>query len=104
MSTPIRLNFTLDGPNDLSVDEFSRYTRQMSLAEIGYAGQKKLRDASVLVVGAGGIGSSALMYVAGLGVGRIGIVDDDAVDKSNLHRQVIHSDERQGVAKVGLVD
>ena len=100
MEAPIKLNFELGNDNELSIDEFQRYTRQMALAEIGYDGQKKLKAVSVLVIGAGGIGSAVLMYLSGLGVGKIGIVDNDSVDKSNLHRQVIHNDNGQGKSKV----
>lgn len=62
----------------------------MLILEIGLKGQLKLKEAKILVIGAGGIGSSLLMYLAGMGVGNIGIVDDDVVERSNLHRQVIH--------------
>lgn len=100
MKNPLKLNFDLNQPNELTTDEFQRYSRQMSVAEIGYDGQKKLKATSVLVIGAGGIGSSVLMYTSGMGIGKIGIVDNDTVDKSNLHRQVIHNNENQGMSKV----
>ena len=80
--------------------ELNRYARHIVLREIGGLGQKKLKDAKVLVVGAGGLGSPALLYLAAAGVGSIGIVDDDEVDNSNLQRQVIHQDRSIGVAKV----
>ena len=87
------------GP-ELSVAEFSRYSRQLVLPELGIAGQRQLRGAKVLVLGAGGLGSPALLYLAAAGVGTIGIVDFDQVEVSNLHRQVIHSDAAVGRSKV----
>lgn len=80
--------------------ELNRYARHIVLREIGGAGQKKLKAARVLVVGAGGLGSPALLYLAAAGVGRIGVIDDDVVDGSNLQRQVIHRDDMIGVPKV----
>ena len=80
--------------------ELERYARQIVLHEIGGAGQARLKRARVLVVGAGGLGSAALQYLAAAGVGTIGVVDDDVVDNSNLQRQVIHTDARIGMAKV----
>lgn len=80
--------------------ELDRYARHIMLREIGGAGQKKLKNARVLVIGAGGLGSPVLLYLAAAGVGTIGIVDDDEVDNSNLQRQVIHRDKDIGVAKV----
>lgn len=84
----------------LSETELERYARHIVLREIGGAGQKKLREAKALVIGAGGLGSSALLYLAAAGVGKIGIVDDDSVSLSNLQRQVIHSDADIGMPKV----
>ncbi|WP_022703968.1 HesA/MoeB/ThiF family protein [Pseudorhodobacter ferrugineus] len=80
--------------------ELERYARHIMLREIGGAGQRRLKDASVLVIGAGGLGSPALMYLAASGVGRIGVVDPDVVENSNLQRQVIHTDDRIGMPKV----
>jgi len=80
--------------------ELERYSRHIVLREIGGPGQRRLKDARVLVVGAGGLGSPALLYLAAAGVGRIGLIDDDAVDLSNLQRQVIHADARTGMPKV----
>lgn len=77
------------GP-DLTTEEKARYARHILLPDIGIEGQRRLKNARVLVVGAGGLGSPALLYLAAAGVGTIGIVDDDTVDASNLQRQVIH--------------
>ena len=78
----------------------NRYARQIVLPEIGHEGQKKLRAASVLYIGAGGLGSSALQYLVAAGIGRIGLVDDDIVDFSNLQRQVLFKERDQGILKV----
>ncbi|QQA42141.1 HesA/MoeB/ThiF family protein [Pelagovum pacificum] len=83
-----------------SETELNRYARHMVLREIGGPGQKALKQSRVLVVGAGGLGSPALLYLAGAGVGTIGVIDDDSVDSSNLQRQVIHRDAAIGTAKV----
>lgn len=80
--------------------ELERYARHIVLREIGGPGQRKLKDARVLVVGAGGLGAPALMYLAAAGVGTIGVIDDDTVAASNLQRQIIHADARIGMAKV----
>ena len=87
-------------PNpDLSAQERGRYARHLTLPEFGVAGQRRLKTASVLCVGAGGLGSPLLMYLAAAGVGRIGIVDDDRVEVSNLQRQVIHAESGLGQLK-----
>ena len=80
--------------------ELERYARHIVLREIGGPGQKRLREAKVLVVGAGGLGAPALLYLAGAGVGTIGVIDDDTVENTNLQRQVIHTDARIGMPKV----
>ncbi len=80
--------------------ELDRYARHILLREIGGPGQRKLKDSKVLVIGAGGLGSPVLLYLAASGVGVIGVVDDDVVDNSNLQRQVIHTDARIGMDKV----
>ena len=80
--------------------ELDRYARHILLREIGGPGQKRLKAARVLVVGAGGLGSPALLYLAAAGVGTIGVIDPDVVEGSNLQRQVIHSDDRIGMPKV----
>ena len=92
---------TVEAPQGPFTDtELNRYARHIVLREIGGMGQKKLKDAKVLVVGAGGLGSPALLYLAAAGVGTIGVVDDDEVDNSNLQRQVIHKDAAIGMPKV----
>lgn len=83
----------------LEADELRRYARQIRLPSIGIEGQERLKAASVLIVGAGGLGSPAATYLTAAGVGRIGIADDDRVDASNLHRQPLHRTEDIGSAK-----
>ena len=83
-----------------SETELNRYARHILLREIGGPGQRRLKEAKVLVVGAGGLGSPALLYLASVGVGTIGVIDPDVVDSSNLQRQVIHTDARIGMPKV----
>jgi molybdopterin/thiamine biosynthesis adenylyltransferase len=85
---------------DFTEDEIQRYSRHILLQEVGGIGQAKLKAARVLVVGAGGLGSPLMLYLAAAGIGTIGIVDDDVVDLSNLQRQVAHTTDRIGVAKV----
>ncbi len=85
---------------DLSDDQIDRYARHLVLPEIGEEGQQRLLDARVLVIGAGGLGSPLLLYLAAAGVGTLGIVDDDQVDLSNLQRQVLHDTANIGMAKV----
>ena len=84
----------------LSNAEIARYSRHLILGEVGMEGQRRLKAGSVLCVGTGGLGSPLLMYLAAAGVGRIGIVDFDVVDESNLQRQVLHGTSKVGVAKV----
>lgn len=85
--------------DELSREEIARYSRHLTLPEVGIEGQKKLKSASVLCIGTGGLGSPLLMYLAAAGVGKLGIVDYDIVDKSNLQRQIIHSDDTVGMQK-----
>ncbi len=85
---------------ELSNDEISRYSRHLIMPEVGLEGQKKLKSASVLCIGAGGLGSPLALYLAAAGVGKIGILDFDVVDFSNLQRQVIHSESTIGELKV----
>ena len=84
----------------LSPDETRRYARHLVLKGVGGAGQQAIKRARVLVVGAGGLGSAAIPYLAGAGVGTLGIVDHDIVSLSNLHRQVIHTTDALGAPKV----
>jgi adenylyltransferase/sulfurtransferase len=83
----------------LTVDEVRRYSRHLIIPDVGMAGQKRLKNAKVLVVGAGGLGSPALMYLAAAGVGTLGIIDFDVVDESNLQRQIIHGQSDVGRSK-----
>jgi len=85
---------------ELSEDQFRRYARHLILDEVGEEGQEKLLRSRVLVIGAGGLGSPLLMYLAAAGVGTIGIVDDDRVDITNLQRQIVHATRRVGDLKV----
>jgi molybdopterin/thiamine biosynthesis adenylyltransferase/rhodanese-related sulfurtransferase len=91
---PVQLQSGLDAPRR------ARYSRHLLIPEVGEQGQLKLLDSKVLLIGAGGLGSPASLYLAAAGVGRLGIVDADVVDESNLQRQIVHSTERLGEAKV----
>lgn len=84
----------------LSNEELERYSRHLILKEVGYKGQKKLSEAKILIIGAGGLGSPAALYLAAAGVGEIGIADADVVDLSNLQRQVLHTTDDIGIPKV----
>ncbi len=84
----------------LTKEEYERYSRHIILPEVGLEGQKKLKAASVLCVGTGGLGSPLLLYLAAAGIGNLGIVDFDVVDQSNLHRQIIHSQSWVGKPKI----
>src|SRR5256714_9886051 len=92
--------YDVEVPRSLSAEQRERYSRHLLIPEIGLEGQMKLLDAKVLLLGAGGLGSPAALYLAAAGVGTLGIVDNDVVDLSNLQRQVAHSNERIGVPKV----
>lgn len=87
-------------PTPFTEAELERYARHIILREVGGQGQQRLKTARVLVIGAGGLGSPALLYLTAAGVGTIGIVDDDVVSLSNLQRQVLHSDQSIGSPKV----
>ena len=84
----------------LDKDEAERYSRQIILPEVGIEGQKKLKKARVLIVGAGGLGSPVALYLGAAGIGTIGIADGDVVSMSNLHRQIIHDTASVGISKV----
>jgi molybdopterin/thiamine biosynthesis adenylyltransferase/rhodanese-related sulfurtransferase len=92
--------YEVEVPRTLTSEQRERYSRHLLLPEVGAEGQQKLLDAKVLLLGAGGLGSPAALYLAAAGVGTLGIVDSDEVDLSNLQRQVIHSTDRVGVSKV----
>src|SRR5205814_7096917 len=96
-SVPLHLDRDLPQLNN---DEIKRYSRHLIMPEVGLDGQKKLKAGSVLCIGAGGLGSPAAMYMAAAGVGRIGIVDFDVVDFSNLQRQLLHGTSSVGRSKL----
>ncbi len=93
-----RNGFPVELGSGLDAQKRARYSRHLLIPEVGEPGQLKLLDSKVLLIGAGGLGSPASLYLAAAGVGRIGIVDADVVDESNLQRQIIHSTERIGEA------
>jgi sulfur-carrier protein adenylyltransferase/sulfurtransferase len=93
------LGYSFEIPRVLEAAQRDRYSRHLILPEVGEAGQKKILDAKVLSIGAGGLGSPALLYLAAAGVGRIGIVDSDVVEANNLQRQVVHNTDRIGTLK-----
>ena len=95
-----RNGFDVTIPRVLSSEQRSRYSRHLLIPEVGEDGQQRILDARVLLVGAGGLGSPAALYLAAAGVGTLGIVDADVVDESNLQRQIIHSTDRLGEPKV----
>jgi molybdopterin/thiamine biosynthesis adenylyltransferase/rhodanese-related sulfurtransferase len=95
-----RNGFPVELTTGLDASRRARYSRHLLIPEVGEAGQLKLLDSKILLVGAGGLGSPASLYLAAAGVGRLGIVDADVVDESNLQRQILHSTERLGEAKV----
>jgi len=90
----------MPSPTILSKEELQQYGRQLSLKEIVLDGQRRLKNAAVLIVGAGGLGSPLALYLTAAGIGRLGLIDADTVDKSNLHRQVIHNTLDLGQPKV----
>ncbi|HEY8193005.1 MAG TPA: molybdopterin-synthase adenylyltransferase MoeB [Gaiellaceae bacterium] len=93
------LGFPVESSSTLDEEQRNRYSRHLLIPEVGEAGQKRLLETSILLIGAGGLGSPAALYLAAAGVGRIGIVDDDVVDASNLQRQVLHSTSELGEKK-----
>ena len=95
-----RNGFEVQMPVALSPSQRARYSRHLLIPEVGEEGQRKLLDARVLLIGAGGLGSPALLYLAAAGVGTLGIVDADVVDDSNLQRQIVHATDRLGEPKV----
>jgi molybdopterin/thiamine biosynthesis adenylyltransferase/rhodanese-related sulfurtransferase len=93
------LGYPTASPSALDDEKLARYSRHLLIPEVGIAGQERLLEANILLIGAGGLGSPAGLYLAAAGVGRIGIVDDDTVDASNLQRQVLHSTAELGERK-----
>lgn len=85
---------------DLTNDEIRRYSRHVIMPEVGMDGQRRLKAASVLLIGTGGLGSPTALYLAAAGIGRMGLVDYDVVDESNLHRQIIHGESTVGLSKL----
>src|SRR5436190_11465550 len=96
---PVSLPPLVEPAAELTIDEVRRYSRHLIIPDVGMTGQKRLKNARVVVIGAGGLGSPALMYLAAAGVGTIGIVEFDEVDESNLQRQVIHGQSDIGKPK-----
>ncbi|HEY2604393.1 MAG TPA: molybdopterin-synthase adenylyltransferase MoeB [Thermoleophilaceae bacterium] len=92
--------YEVEVPKALSAEQRERYSRHLLIPEVGLEGQTKLLESKVLLLGAGGLGSPAALYLAAAGVGTLGIVDNDVVDLSNLQRQVAHSNDRIGIPKV----
>lgn len=99
-SPSLRRQTSTQGRWPLEAEEYKRYGRQMILPEIGLHGQLRLKNASVLIVGVGGLGCPAAAYLAGAGVGTLGLVDGDSVEVSNLHRQIAHGTRKIGISKV----
>jgi sulfur-carrier protein adenylyltransferase/sulfurtransferase len=93
------LGYPTESPSALDDEKLARYSRHLLIPEVGIEGQQRLLETSILLIGAGGLGSPAALYLAAAGVGRLGIVDDDRVDASNLQRQVLHSTEELGESK-----
>jgi adenylyltransferase/sulfurtransferase len=96
---PTRLAPLVEPAAELTIDEVRRYSRHLIIPDVGMTGQKRLKNAKVLVIGAGGLGSPALLYLAAAGVGTLGIVEFDEVDESNLQRQIIHGQSDIGKSK-----
>ena len=96
---PVKLPPLVDPAANLTVDEVRRYSRHLIIPDVAMDGQKRLKNAKVLCIGAGGLGSPALMYLAAAGVGTLGIVEFDTVDESNLQRQIIHGQSDVGRSK-----
>ena len=103
-ATAIPIHMHTIAMKKLSKEDLERFTRHFSLNEIGKEGQEKLKNARILVIGAGGLGSPLLIYLAAAGVGTIGIVDDDIVSISNLQRQILYSTAEVGFKKVDIAE
>src|SRR6202044_2102499 len=100
-AAPAKLPPLVEPAGELTVDEVRRYSRHLIIPDVAMDGQKRLKNAKVLCVGAGGLGSPTLMYLAAAGVGTLGIVEFDTVDESNLQRQIIHGQSDIGRSKAG---
>src|SRR6266571_37097 len=98
-SMSVRLPPLVEPAAELTVNEVKRYSRHLIIPDVGMTGQKRLKNAKVLCVGAGGLGSPALLYLAAAGVGTLGVIDFDVVDESNLQRQIIHGQSDIGRPK-----
>nr|YP_010338406.1 hypothetical protein MW410_pgp024 [Bangia atropurpurea]UNJ18356.1 hypothetical protein [Bangia atropurpurea] len=85
-----------------SLEEYTRYSKHLILPEIQLEGQERLKKSKILCVGAGGLGSPAIIYLAALGIGSIGIIDDDIIDVSNLQRQILYTVNDIGLSKVDI--
>ena len=92
--------FPIEQQKSMSAEKLARYARHLSMPEVGEAGQMKLLESKVMLIGAGGLGSPAGLYLAAAGVGTIGIIDNDVVDQSNLQRQILHDQSWEGLPKV----
>jgi molybdopterin/thiamine biosynthesis adenylyltransferase/rhodanese-related sulfurtransferase len=99
MTDPMSFAPLVEPAEELTIDEVRRYSRHLIIPDVGMSGQKRLKNAKVLVIGAGGLGSPALLYLAAAGVGTIGIAEFDEVDESNLQRQIIHTQSDIGKSK-----
>jgi sulfur-carrier protein adenylyltransferase/sulfurtransferase len=95
-----RAGYRFTVPRVLTPEQQTRYSRHLLVPEVGEEGQRKLLDSKVLLLGAGGLGSPAALYLAAAGVGTLGLIDSDVVDRSNLQRQILHTDDRVGTPKV----
>ena len=89
--------------SELTNAQIDRYSRHLLLPEVGLEGQKKICNASVLCIGAGGLGSPLALYLAAAGIGKLGLIDFDVVERSNLQRQILHGDEWVGKSKIESV-
>src|SRR6185437_1841795 len=99
MESNVSLPPLVEPAESLSVEEVRRYSRHLIIPDVAMAGQKRLKNSKVLAIGAGGLGSPTLMYLAAAGVGTLGIIDFDVVDESNLQRQIIHGQSDIGRSK-----
>ena len=99
MRTKLEAIFSIPVTMEFTEEQISRYSRHILLPEVGGKGQKKIAKAKILLVGAGGLGSPAALYLAAAGVGQIGLIDSDVVDLTNLQRQILHHTSRCGTSE-----